>query len=154
MPRNQLKWILISLPIYICVGIGAYLFYKPHRNVQATNAFAQLKVQEITKEFSSNAKMANAKYLSSDGNSKVLIVQGFVSNISMNQANEKVIVLKDPWAKVGVSCTFTFLTSSHIKGVKAGDTIRIKGAITAGNSYDAGLDLYNDAILVQCDIIK
>jgi hypothetical protein len=35
-----------------------------------------------------------------------------------------------------------------------GDIVKIKGAITAGNRYEADLELYENAILVQCDIVK
>jgi len=140
--------------IIIAGSIGAYMFFKPHRNVQSTEAFAKLKVQELVNEFTADAAKANAKYLASDGNSKVLIVEGRVSNISTNQNGEKVIVLKDEGSKVGVSATFTKKTNPNTASVKVGDVIKIKGAITAGNSYDADLDLYEHAILVQCDIVK
>lgn len=146
---------LIILAGIIVAGlVGAYLWFKPHRNVQATKAFAELKVYELVNEFSADANAANAKYLSRDGNSKVLIVEGRVSKISTNQSGETVIVLKDEGAKAGVSATFTQKTSPHVESVKLGDIIKVKGAITAGSSYDADLDLYEHAILIQCDLVK
>lgn len=140
--------------LLIAGGIGLYLFFKPHRNVQATSAYATLKVQELTNEFTTDAAKANAKYLASDGNSKVLIIEGRVSKITTNQNGEQVIILKDEGAKVGVSATFTKQTGSNAASVKVGEIIKVKGAITAGNRYDADLDLYEHAILVQCDIEK
>ncbi len=156
MIKKTIKRIgLIAIAGLVIAGsIGAYMFYKPHRNVQATNAFAELKVQDLVKEFTTDAAQANAKYLASDGNSKVLIIEGRISNISVNQTGEKVIVLKDEGAKVGVSATFTLKTSRGTEGFKVGDVVKIKGAITAGNRYDTDLDLYEHAILVQCDIVK
>ena len=144
----------ILVIILIAVSIGAYMWFKPHRDVQATKAFAEMKTSELLQEFSADANAANAKYLSRDGNSKVLVVEGRVSKISTNQSGEAVIVLKDKGAKVGVSGTFTQKTSPNTAGIKEGDIIKIKGAITTGNSYDADLDLYEHAVLVQCDIIK
>ena len=135
-------------------SIGAYIWFKPHRDVQAVQVYAELKVKDLVNEFSTDAAKANAKYLSCDGNSKVLIVEGRVSNITTNQKGEKVIVLKDQGAKAGVSATFTLQTNSHIEFIKIGDAMKVKGAITAGNSYDADLDLYEHAILVQCDFVK
>ena len=156
MTKKTMKRIglVILAGIIIAGSIGAYLFFKPHRNVQSTKAFAELKVNDLVNEFTTNAAKANAKYLASDGNSKVLIIEGRVSNISTNQTGEKVIVLKDEGAKVGVSATFTQKTNSDADMVKVGDIIKVKGAITAGNRYDADLDLYEHAILVQCDIVK
>jgi hypothetical protein len=156
MKKKTLKkiGILFLAGIVVAIGIVAYLFFMPHRNVQATEAFAELKVADLTKEFSTNVSAANAKYLSSDGNSKVLVVDGRVNKISVNQAGQKVIELKDEGSKMGVSCTFTKESSSHVNDIQVGATVKIKGAITAGNSYDADLDLYNDAVLIQCDIVK
>lgn len=146
--------LVILAGVIIAGSIGAYMWFKPHRNVQATKAFAELKVNDLVNEFVTDAAAANAKYLASDGNSKVLIVEGRVSKISANQNGESVIVLKDKGAKVGVSATFSQKTSASTTGIKEGDIIKVKGAITAGNSYDADLDLYEHAILVQCDIVK
>lgn len=140
--------------IVIAGGLGAFEFFKPHRNVQNTKPFAALKVQELTNEFTRDAAKANAKYLADDGNSKVLIVDGRVSKISVNQSGEKVILLKEENAKVGVICTFTKESSITAELVKVGDFVKIKGSITAGNSYDADLDLFEHAILIQSAIIK
>ena len=156
MKKKTIKRIglVILTGIIIAGSIGAYIYFKPHRNVQATNAFTKLKATDLVNEFTADAAKANAKYLASDGNSKVLIVEGRVSKISDNQNGEKVILLKDEGAKVGVSATFTQKTSTNIGSIKIGDIIKVKGAISAGNSYDADLDLYEHAILVQCDIVK
>lgn len=156
MNKKTLKRIGAGILVIIIIAgsIGAYMWFKPHRDVQATKAFAEMKSSELLQEFSADANVANAKYLSRDGNSKVLVVEGRVSKISANQSGEAVIVLKDEGAKVGVSGTFTLKTSPNTAGIKEGDIIKIKGAITTGNSYDADLDLYEHAVLVQCDIIK
>lgn len=156
MKKKTVKRIglLILTGVLIAASVGAYIWFKPHRDVQATSAFATLKAQDLTNEFTADVETANAKYLASDGNSKVLIVEGRVSSISTNQNGEKVIILKDETAKVGVSATFTKETSVNVNSVKEGDLIKIKGAIAAGNRYDADLDLYEHAILIQSDIVK
>lgn len=156
MKRRTIKriGILILVGVIIAGGIGAYMWFKPHRDVQATKAFAELNVNDLINEFNTDATAANAKYLARDGNSKVLIVEGRVSKISTNQSGETVIVLKEEGAKAGVSATFTKETNANAAGIKEGDIIKVKGAITAGNSYDADLDLYEHATLVQCDIVK
>jgi len=156
MKKKTMKRIGLMLlaGVIIAGSIITYLFLKPHRNVQETSAYETLKSQDLTNEFTVDAAKANTKYLVSDGNSKVLIVEGRVSKISTNQNGEQVIVLKDEGAKVGVSATFTQQTSANTLAVKVGDIVKIKGAITAGNRYDKELDLYEHAILVQCIIEK
>jgi len=135
MTKKSMKRIglLILAGVVMAGSIGAYLFFKPHRDVQATSAFAELKVSELVNEFTVDTGKANAKYLQSDGNSKVLIVEGRVKKISENQNSEKVIVLKDERAKVGVRATFTKATTANTQSIKVGDIVKIKGAITAGN---------------------
>jgi len=150
---QRLIWtglVLLGLTILVVL----YIFNKPHRDIQKTKAFAELQIKDLLNEFTADPGKANAKYLSSDGNSKVLIVAGSVHSISLNQNNEKVIVLKETDSKVGVSCTFTEKTNSHSDGIKIGDNIKIKGAITAGNGYDNDLDIYYNAVLTGCDLIK
>ncbi len=145
---------LISvIVLVIAFGIGSYLYFKPHRDVQASEAFAKLSVQDLVSEFTVDAKKANSKYLLSDGNSRILIITGRVHLISANQLGETVIILKDSLDKVGVIATFTKEASKHVEKYKMNDLINVKGAITAGNSYDADLDLFEHAVLIQCDII-
>ncbi len=113
-----------------------------------------MNIKDLLNEFMSDQARANAKYLSSDGNSKVLIVEGRVQSLKTNQHNDIVIVLREAAGKVGVSCSFTRQTNPHTLGIKQGDNIKVKGAITVGNTYDKDLDLYTNAILVQCDIVR
>lgn len=150
---KRLAWLAFA-GIIITAGLLVYLFNKPHRNVQKTEVFAEIKIKDLLNEFLADAAKANAKYLSGDGNSKVLVVEGRVYSITANQKNEKVVLLKEEDSKAGVSCTFTAATNANAETLKPGDIVKIKGALTAGNSYEAGLDLYNHAILIQCDIIK
>jgi hypothetical protein len=150
---KKLLWPVLTVLAAAVIAV-VYLFNKPHRDVQSTKAFAVIQAKDLLTEFSADASKANAKYLSDDGNSKVIVVIGKVRSIAMNQRNEKVVLLKDASSKAGVSCTFTQTTSKEVEDIQVGDTIKVKGAIAAGNSYDADLDLYNDAVLVECTVIK
>lgn len=140
--------------LLITGSVAGYMLFKPHRDVQATDAYAIIEVSSLVKEFETDAIKANAKYLSGDGNSKVLIVEGRISKILTNQVGEQVIILQDAGAKMGVSATLTKATSLYKSGIKTGDIIKIKGAIASGNHYDADLDLYDHAVLIQCAILK
>lgn len=146
--------VVIILIVSLGIGIGAFLWFKPHRDIQSETVFAKLSTVELIAEFTVDPEKSNAKYLASDGNSKVLIITGKVSKISTNQIGEAVILLKEDFAKVGVAATFTQIATAHTSEVKVGDIISIKGAITAGNGYDKDLDLYENATLIQCDIVK
>lgn len=152
--KKKLIGLVILSVLIMSALVAGFLWFKPHRNVQSTKADAELKVQDLVKEFADNSTKANAKYLSSDGNSKILIVEGHVFKISKNQNGDAVIILKEEGAKAGVNASFTAETTPNTTSVKVGDLIKIKGAITAGSNYNADLDLYEHAVLIQCDIVK
>lgn len=155
MNKKIIKFFFIFVSLVILTGgiFVTYLWFKPHRDVQNTKAFSEMTVNQLTKEFFEDPDAANAKYLSADGNSKVLLVTGSVREITVNQNGETVIQLREHGAKSGVIATFRKNTHLPLK-VKVNDIIRLKGAITAGNSYVPDLDLYEDAVLVECDLVK
>ena len=152
--KKKLAGLIILTFILTGVGFASFMWFKPHRNVQSAKVDVEIKVQDLVKEFTEDPTKANAKYLSSDGNSKILIVEGVVSKISKNQNGDAVIILKQEGTKAGVNASFTAQTTPNTVSVKVGDLIKIKGAITAGSSYNTDLDLYEHAVLIQCDIVK
>lgn len=147
------RWLLAAILLLLAGGFYVlYLWFMPQRDVQSEKAYARLSVRELVTEFSRNPQQANARYLSSDGNSKILLLSGRVQSITKNQQQEKLVVLAEPGAPAAVNCSFTAAASRHLDGIKAGDSITVKGAITAGNQYDADLDLVENAVMVQCDL--
>jgi hypothetical protein len=147
---------LLSAGIIIAIAfsIGTYLFFMPHRNVQKEEAFAILTAKELTDAYSKDSREADDLYLSQDGNSKVLVVTGTIAKISTNLDGEPVVLIMDAGDKVGVQATFLKEDGGAISGLKPGDQIAVKGAIAAGNSYDADLDLYEHAILTQAALVN
>jgi tRNA(Ile2) C34 agmatinyltransferase TiaS len=146
--------LLGGIAVIAGLSVGLYVFFKPHRNVQKEKAFATISAKELTKAYTTDAKKANELYLSADGNSKVLVVTGVISKISTNQAGEQVVLLMDDGEHVGVQATFLKTEESTISKLKTGDQVAIKGAITAGNSYDADFDLYEHAILTKAALVE
>lgn len=138
----------------IAGGTIFYLFNMPQRDVQATKTDFALSSSQIVNEYLTDAKLANQKYLQEDGDSKILAVTGEISSIDMDQKNQKVILLKNPSDKAGVSCTFTVETNDHVKGLKQGQKITVKGVIRSGAGFDEDLELYEDVIMEKCDIIN
>lgn len=146
--------LLFGIAVLAGLSVGLYLFFKPHRNVQKEEAFATISAKELTKAYTTDPTKANEIYLNADGNSKVLIVTGTIAKISTNQAGEQVILIKDTDEQVGVQATFIKTEASGISQLKPGDQIAVKGAITAGNTFDADLDLYEHAILTQAALVE
>ena len=144
--------LLITLAVFLVAGsVFAFMWFKPHRDVQATTPFAELDYLDLLHAFENDQVAANGKFLSNDGNSKVLVISGPVFSISENQAGEKIITIKGETDKAGVSVTFIPEAGEKVKNLHKGDMIKVKGQIISGNSYDADLDLYEHAVLIQAD---
>jgi hypothetical protein len=146
--------IVVIAGILIGGGIGAYLFFMPHRDVQSASTDFQLTSTAIVEEYLNNKDKANEKYLSADGDSKILEISGPVKSISENFDGNKVVLLQGEGDKAGVSATFTKETNSSLAGIEVGQTITVKGVIRSGAAYDEDLELYENVILEKSDIVK
>jgi len=141
--------------VLIAIGVIAYLWFMPHRNVQSVDAFKTIDATELVNEFLVNKEKANTTYLDSEeGESKVLIVTGTVSKISKDQLGQYVLLLKKDADKMGVSCTFTLESNSQVAGIKIGDTVKVKGVIRSGAEYDEDLDLIENVIIEKSALIQ
>lgn len=150
------KIIKIGIGVFLLgLAFASYMWFMPHRNVQATKAFATVDASTLVNEFLSDKDKANAKYLDSEeGESKVLIITGKVAKISKDQLGQKVLLLKNDADKMGVACTFTLTTNNQVKNTKIGDNARIKGVIRSGAEYDEDLDLAENVIVEKSALVK
>lgn len=157
MKRNKIFKLVAAIifaGIIIGLSIAYYLFNMPQRDVQDSKTDFSLSASSIVNEYLLNADSANAKYLQEEGDSKILSVKGKIFSISVDQKNQKVILLKDSLEKAGVSCTFMQTTNSHAENLKIGETVTIKGVIRSGAGFDKDLDFYENVIMEKCDIIN
>ena len=134
-------------------GIGAYMFYKPHRDVQSAKADYILTSSQIVAEYLADNQAANQKYLAADGDSKILEISGEVNEISENFNGQKVVLLNGGKDKAGVSAIFTAETNDNLYGITIGQAIKVKGVIRSGASYDEDLEMYENVILEKSDIV-
>ncbi len=138
--------------VVIAAGVVIYLFNMPHRDVQATSADYSINAEEIVAEYLKDDLVANEKYLDAEGESKILAVNGTVSEITEDYNGDKVILLKSDQMEAGVSCTFTSETNVQAANLKVGDQVIIKGVIRSGASYDEDLEMYEHVIMEKSSI--
>ncbi|WP_299463248.1 hypothetical protein [uncultured Microscilla sp.] len=148
----MLKKILIIIVI-IGAAAGAYvayLYFQPHRDVQASKVDVVITVKDLVAEYKASADSANAKYLAANGESKIFAVSGKIAEITENSNKEKVVTLREEGKEIGVACTFTAEASKDpaTQKLKAGDMITVKGAIASGPDFDP--DLPTDATMRDC----
>ena len=145
---------IVAILAVIALAYIAYLWFMPHRDIQTTKEFATIKATVLVNEFLSDSEKANNVYLDSEGESKVLIIEGLVADISKDQLGQQVVLLKNPSEKMGVSCTFTLDTNDQVESLEVGVTIKIKGVFRSGAEYDEDLDLTENVIIEKCAIVK
>lgn len=156
MNKKILKWGLIVLATVIVVGGGIflYMFFQPHRDVQATQSDYQLNAKQIVDEYLADYNAANDKYLQEEGDSKIIEITGIVAEISIDFKKQKVVLLKRLGENAGVSCTFTSETNQNAEKLKVGDKVTVKGVIRSGAGYDEDMELYEDVIFEKCDVVN
>ena len=135
-------------------GSAIYMFNMPHRDVQASEADFTLSNSEIVSEYLANKQDADNKYLSVDGNSKILKITGTISRISENYNEQKVLLLKEESDKAGVSASFTSESNHKVQGLETGTIVTVKGVIRSGASYDEDLGMYEHVIIEKSDIVS
>jgi len=153
--KRIFKIIAIVIIAGMLIGGGTilYMFNMPHRNVQNSDTDFSLNTSQMLAEYLSNVKAANEKYLSEDGDSKILEITGTVASISENFNGQKVVLLKEANDKAGVNCIFLKETGANAAKLKIGKTTTIKGSIMSGAAYDEDLELYENIILDKCDVV-
>lgn len=142
------------LGIVVAGAVVLYTFNMPHRDVQNSKADYQLTSSELVAEYLTDLESTNKKYLTDDGDSKILEISGTVNKISENYNGQKVVLLKDANDKAGVSATFTSETNKNAEKLLVGQSITLKGVIRSGASYDQDLELYENVVLDKSDIVK
>ena len=154
------KKIIIKLAVGVAIigtliggGSAAYMFYRPHRDVQSAKTDYSITNSEIVSEYLKDKQAADNKYLAADGDSKILEVTGTVKKISENYNDQKVILLKEEGDHAGVSATFTVETNHKVSDLKIGETVTVKGVIRSGAAFDKDLGFYENVILEKSDLV-
>lgn len=154
--KKILKVVIAMALLGALIGGGTmyYMMNMPHRNAQNAATDFQLTALELTNAYLTNAAQADEKFLSDDGDSRVLEVSGTVYRVSEDFNGRTVVILKEENAAVGVSCTFLDENGHTAKELQAGQTVVVKGVIRSGASYDADFDMYSHAVLEQCALVE
>ena len=86
--------------------------------------------------------------------SKILEIKGVVSKNVTDLENNKVVLLESNIRGVGVRCTLMSDSEQNMANISVGEEITVKGVILVGASYDADLELFEDAVLNNCYLIN
>lgn len=133
--------ILFIIIIGIIGTIAMYLYNKPPRNIAAAKEDFIISSVDFNKEYAANETAANTKYLE-----KVIAVEGVVSEIQLENADEPTVALATGEADNTILCGFKKDLLNEVKGLKAGDKIKIKGKCDGKGMFGI--------VITQCSLIK
>lgn len=133
--------ILFIIVIGIIASIAFYMWNKPHKDIAAAKEDFILTSTDFYKEYVANETTANTKYLD-----KVIAVEGTISAIELENADEPTVALTTGTADMTVSCGFKKELLNEIKKLKQNDKIKIKGKCD-------GMGMFG-IVITQCSLIK
>lgn len=145
--------LIVTVTVLLSASLFAlYMWNLPNIDVQKEDVDYTLHASALVNEYLADEKSANEKYLGNDGNSKILLVSGNISDKSEDMNHQTTILLKTAKDKAGVKCVFTPESSIHALNLKLGQDVQIKGIIRSGAAYDSDLELYENVLLEKCDL--
>ena len=136
---KNIFFVFASLAI-MAFATGYFLWNKPHKNIMKTEAI-ETNAVTLYRTFITDSIKAKGAYVNN-----VLNVSGIIKNISVNQQNQQVVLLKTSDPDASVNCTM----EANAEHIKAGDQVTLKGLCIGYISGDADMGLPGDVFLVRC----
>ena len=135
----------VLIVIAIAVGVGYYFYNKGLRNIENATPDASISAEALYQAYIADSVNANKKF-----SEKIIAVTGVVTNISQNQQNKAIILLKTNQADASVNCTL----EGEAANAKEGDTLTVKGICNGLGAGDAELGILGDIYLIRGYLTK
>lgn len=130
-------------------GFGLDMWFAPHRDVRTAPVFEEFDVDDFTSEFITDYQHATEKYLSDDGDSKIVTMTGTIAEIDTNLNDEIVIELSGEKTEAAARFTLAYDQMDKAKNLKPGDQTKLTGVVSCGAYFDPDFNRYIDAVLEQ-----
>jgi len=120
--------VLLALGLYGVIAAAMYgltEYYRPAKDITVAKADLTVNASELFAAFEKNEKEANEKYLN-----KIIAVKGPVGEISTDQSNQKVVVLRTPDMMFGIACSMAPSDAAKVAKLKDGQEVTVKGLCT------------------------
>lgn len=139
------KIIFLSVLVFMlaAVFIAGYMYNNEGPDIENARA-VPVSATDLYNTFTNDSAAAKKIYLE-----KILEVAGQITGMTKNQQSQAVILLKTGAAGASINCTMEVVEA----GIKAGDTITIKGICNGLGQGDADLGIAPDIYLTRCNIV-
>ncbi|MDX1408520.1 MAG: hypothetical protein R3330_10315 [Saprospiraceae bacterium] len=124
----------------IGVGVGIYMWNKPHRNIAKTKPAQTVTASNLVKSYQDDEEAANARFLG-----QVVQVSGIVRQIQPGDDGTTQILLSSDDLMTSVSCNLQEDQTAGAEGLRSGDQVTINGECTG---------ILMDVVLERCVIVK
>lgn len=120
----------------VLIGVGIYMYNKPHQNIKKAKADFELEATELFSQFETNEANANTQYLD-----KVVQVTGSVKETGTDDEGQISITLDAGNSMFGIICKLDDLTKHKRTSFQPGEKVTLKGVCTG---------MLMDVVLVRC----
>lgn len=132
--------IVVALLALIGVGVGLYLYNKPHKDIAHATPDFELASAQLFADFETDEAAAQARYLD-----KVVEVNGTVREVSAAEEGGLNVILNTESDFAGVICQFNAEQAEAAAGLQTGQEVTIKGVCTG---------MLMDVVLIRCVLIS
>ena len=142
--RKKIILFLISGIVAIGAAFAFYLYNKGPLNVKDAKGI-QINAYDLYQTYFKDSLLAVKKY-----SNKIVETTGVVAQVTINQQNQKVLLLitKEPGAFI--NCTMEDSTPI----IKEDETVKIKGICTGIMGMDVSMEILGDVYLSRCYLIE
>ena len=140
--KKGLKITLIVVATIIVLIVAAYLYvrFMPEKSVSKVNADFVVTSEALANEYNANPEVSDQKYID-----RVIEVTGTIAEISKDQDNATVFILREENSLNGVLCTLENSSAKKAAKYKVGSKVTIKGTCTG---------MLLEVVLHKCVIVK
>jgi len=143
---NKKKYVLISITVILLLllGVSYYMYNKPAKDVRHADG-RKVTAIALYEQYSKDSALAKNEFTQ-----KILQVSGIVTQVSTNQQNNTIVLLKTDTDGASVNCTM----EGPATGITAGSDVEIKGICNGMGEGDADLGIMGDVYLVRCHTVN
>jgi len=131
---------LIILVILIFSAGYLYLRYMPDKNMEKQAPDFLLTASQLANEYNLDPAASDVKFID-----RIIEVTGNISDISTDQNEAIVFILRDNEMETGILCTLTQEAKTDAAALKPGDRITIRGMCTG---------MLFEVVLNKCVIVR
>ncbi len=138
MTKKVLLFIISAIIVIIAIT-GYMMWNKPHKDIKDADAL-KITAVDLYNIFITDSSKAKSSFTD-----KVVLVTGVVSQVSLNQQDQQIILIKTAVAGAYINCTMEGKTAD----LKTGDPVLVKGICSGYISGDVDMGLPGDVFLIR-----